>query len=113
MSWQRGDVVVVDFPFVDRFGSKNRPALIVSSSTYHAERPQDSIVAVISTQIQRYNGGTDYLIQDWQAAGLSQPSVLRSTLLTILAARINRKIGTLTSRDLQEFAIRLKRALEL
>jgi len=113
MSYKRGDVVLVDFPFVDRSGSKLRPALIVSSTTYHTERPQDVIVAVISTQIQRYNGSTDYQIQDWKTAGLLQPSVLRSTILTILATRISRKIGNLTDRDLQETSVRLKRALQL
>lgn len=76
MTWHRGDVVIVDFPFVDRFGSKNRPALIVSGSAYHSERPQDVIIAVISTQTQQHKGGTDYLLQDWKAAGLVQPSCL-------------------------------------
>ncbi len=113
MPWQRGDVVIVDFPFVDRFGSKNRPALVVSGSAYHSERPQDVIVAVISTQIQQYKGSTDSPLQDWQSAGLVQPSVLRSTLLTILASRITRKIGTLTAHDLHEAALRLKLALEI
>jgi len=113
MIWQRGDVVVVDFPFVDRYGSKLRPALVLSSPIYHGERPQDAIVAVISTQTQKYNGNTDYLLQDWQAAGLLQPSVLRCTLLTILAARVNRKVGDLSARDLQEVSNRLRLALQL
>lgn len=112
MALQRGDVVLVDFPFVDRTGSKLRPALVVSSAAYHAERPQDTIVAVISTQTQKYNGSTDYLIQDWRAAGLSHPCVLRCTLLTILASRINHKIGTLSKNDLLGAANCFKLALE-
>ncbi|MBI4532259.1 MAG: type II toxin-antitoxin system PemK/MazF family toxin [Candidatus Latescibacteria bacterium] len=111
MAWARGDVVFVDFPFVDRTGSKLRPALVVSSATYQTERPQDVIVAVISTKTQKYNGNTDYLLQDWQQTGLAQPSVVRCTLLTILAVRIIRKVGSLSARDLQAVSQRLKVAL--
>ena len=103
MAWERGDVVLVDFPFVDRHGSKLRPALVVSTLKYHAERPQDVIIAVISTRIRTYKGSTDYLLQDWQSCGLRQPSVVRSTLFTILAARIHRKVGRLTTRDMRAF----------
>lgn len=113
MAWQRGDIVVVDFPFVDRTGSKLRPVLIVSSPIYHADRPQDIILAVISTQTQKHTGNTDYLIQDWQAAGFLQPSVLRCTLLTVLSSRISRKVGSLSQHDLAEASRRLKMALEL
>ncbi|NUO81411.1 type II toxin-antitoxin system PemK/MazF family toxin [candidate division KSB1 bacterium] len=113
MALQRGDIVLVDFPFVDRTGSKLRPALVVSSSIYYTERPQDIIVAVISTQTQRYSGSTDYFIQDWRAAGLSHPCVLRCTLLTILSSRINHKIGTLSKNDLLGASNCLRLALEL
>ena len=113
MTWNCGDVVLVDFPFVDRFGSKLRPALIVSGATYHQERPQDIIVAVISSQVHKYSGHTDYVLTDWQTAGLSQPSVARSTILTILSARITRKIGRLSDADLHQVQLRLKLSLEL
>jgi mRNA interferase MazF len=113
MSWKHGDVVVVDFPFVDRFGSKLRPALVVSGTVYHQERLDDIIVAVISSQIQKYNGKTDYLLKDWQIAGLFQPSVVRSTLLTMLASRVDHKIGSLSSADLREVEQRLKLSLEI
>lgn len=113
LSWKHGDVVLVDFPFVDRFGSKQRPALIVSGTVYHQERTQDIIVAVISSQTQKYNGRTDYILKDWQMAGLFQPSVVRSTLLTILSARIDHKIGSLSSTDLHEVELRLRLSMDL
>lgn len=34
-----GDVILVPFPFTDHSQSKQRPAVIVSSASYHAERP--------------------------------------------------------------------------
>jgi mRNA interferase MazF len=61
-----GDIVTVDFPGVT--GVKRRPALVLSSATYHAARP-DIIVGLITTQTKGL-GVTDYVLQDWQAAGL-------------------------------------------
>lgn len=113
MAFRHGDVVLVDFPFVDREGSKLRPALVVSSEKYHKERPQDVIVAVISSQLQKYNNATDFHLQDWQEAGISNASVVRCTLITILNSRIDRKIGSLSNRDLHEIAKRLRLSLKL
>lgn len=35
-SYKFGDVVLVPFPFTDQSASKKRPAVVVSSSAYHA-----------------------------------------------------------------------------
>lgn len=113
MEFKHGDVVLVDFPFVDRAGSKLRPALVVSSAKYHTERPQDVIVAVMSRQAQKYKGQTDYHLKDWKTAGLLNKSVVRSTLITILKARIDRKVGRLSKRDLQEVSKCFKTSLNL
>lgn len=47
MTFNPGDVVTVDFPGIT--GVKRRPAVILSSTTYHAIRP-DVIVGLITTQ---------------------------------------------------------------
>jgi len=39
----RGDVIIVDFPFSDRTGSKVRPALIVQADEFNA-RLSDTIM---------------------------------------------------------------------
>lgn len=46
MTFNPGDVVTVDFPGVT--GVKRRPAVILSSATYHANRP-DVIVGLITS----------------------------------------------------------------
>lgn len=66
MSFNPSDVVTVDFPGVR--GIKRRPAVIVSSPTYHDNRP-DVIVGLITTQTAGL-GITDYVLQDWEATGL-------------------------------------------
>ena len=73
MTFNPGDVVTVDFPGVT--GVKRRPAVVLSSATYHAVRP-DVIVGLITTQITVL-GVSDYALQDWASAGLRVASIFR------------------------------------
>ena len=45
-SFEFGDVVLVPFPFTDQSTSMKRPAVVVSSAAYNAERPDVIIMAV-------------------------------------------------------------------
>jgi len=103
-----GSVVTVDFPGV--MGMKRRPAAVVSSATYHATRP-DVIFAVVTSQVTSATAPSDYVLQDWSAAGLRQPSAFRSFLVTLPAASIIAVIGQLSDRDWQEVQARLRVAL--
>ena len=43
-----GDVVLVPFPFTDQTTSKKRPAVVVSSDSYHVGRPDLILMAITS-----------------------------------------------------------------
>jgi mRNA interferase MazF len=90
-----GDVVTVDFPGIT--GIKRRPALVLSSATYHETRP-DIIVGLITTQTTRL-GVTDYVLQDWAIAGLRNSSVFRCFIVTLPRSANLAKIGHLSERD--------------
>lgn len=95
MSLNAGDLVKVDFPGIT--GIKRCPAVVLSSATYHAKRP-DVILGLITSQ----NKGldiTDYVLQDWQIAGLRVPSVFRSFLVTLPRSTNLTVIGQLSERD--------------
>ncbi len=92
-----GDVVTVDFPGVT--GIKRRPAIVLSSATYHTARP-DIIVGLITSQTTRI-GVTDYVLQDWQAAGLRVSSVFRCFIVTLPSAANPVLIGHLSELDWQ------------
>ncbi len=99
-----GDVVVVDFPSVP--GGKRRPAVVLSSATYHASRP-DIVVGLITSR----TAATDCLLEDWSAAGLKLPSAFRSFFVTLPATSGARLIGRLSDRDWDEVRQRVKLAL--
>jgi mRNA interferase MazF len=91
-----GDIVAVNFPGVT--GIKRRPAVILSSSVYHAARP-DVIVGLITSQTAAAVGPTDYLLQDWAQAGLRVPSAFRSFLATLPPSTNPVLVGHLSDRD--------------
>ncbi|MFN2456063.1 MAG: type II toxin-antitoxin system PemK/MazF family toxin [Pyrinomonadaceae bacterium] len=103
-----GAVVIVDFPGAT--GIKRRPAIIVSTATYHAARP-DVILGVITSQTAKAIAPTDYLLQDWTVAGLHSPSAFRAFLSTLPATSVISTIGQLSDRDWQEIKARLRIAL--
>jgi mRNA interferase MazF len=107
MSINPGDVVTVDFPGVN--GIKRRPAVVLSSLTYHSLRP-DVIIGLITTQSAGL-GSTDYPLQDWRLAGLRSASIFRSFIVTLPRSTNFIVIGHLTERDWKEVRNCLKIAL--
>ena len=107
MSFHSGDVVTVDFPGVT--GVKRRPAAVLSSATYHSNRP-DVIVGLITSQTKGL-GITDYALQDWQAAGLRVASVFRSFIVTLPRSANLVVIGQLSERDWKGIRACIKLAL--
>jgi mRNA interferase MazF len=104
-----GTVVIAEFQGV--VSTKRRPAVVVSSENYHRERP-DAILAVVTGQISKSNSSTDYVLQDWQAAGLKKPSAVRIFLFTLPQSKIT-EIGKLSERDWSEAKKRLQISLEV
>jgi len=90
-----GDIVTVDFPGVT--GIKRRPAVVVSTNTYHRTRP-DAILGLLTSQVAAATGPTDCVLQDWQTAGLHSPSAFRAFLATLPTTSLT-TIGHLSEQD--------------
>jgi mRNA interferase MazF len=99
----------VTVPFVGAVETKRRPAIVVSSDVYHANRP-DIIVAVLTTNVAAAKGPTDYVLQDWRAPGLRNPSAFRVYLNMVMPFEA-RLIGHLSDRDWQAVRQCLQRAI--
>jgi len=100
-NYKRGDVVLVNFVFSDESGVKRRPALILSTDEYNNRR-QEVVVAAITSNTQRILIG-DYLLTNWQKAGLLYPSVVTGIFRTIKNQMIYRKLGELSDDDMIAF----------
>lgn len=105
---QPGDVVVFLQHGVQV--SKHRPHVVVSSGLYHATRP-DLVLATITTRIPQVPGPLDYVLLDWQPAGLHYASMFRAFLVSVPVAVVRPPIGKLSARDWAEVQARLRIAL--
>jgi len=112
---QRGDIVLVPFPFTDLSTEKLRPAVIV----YVDPQKTDFIIAFISSAVSPGElSETDYLLRqdntDFAQTGLKKASTFRmSKLLTIERSKIIRRLGRVSPAIQKELDIRLRRAIGL
>ncbi|MFQ6015973.1 MAG: type II toxin-antitoxin system PemK/MazF family toxin [Anaerolineae bacterium] len=90
-----GDVVVADFPGIT--GIKRRPALVVSSDTYHSTRP-DVMLGLLTGRVSAATAPTDHRLQDWRSAGLRNPTAFRAFLITLPQEDVIAVIGHLSDR---------------
>jgi mRNA interferase MazF len=90
-----GDVVVGTLP--GAFETKVRPAVVIASSTYLAERP-DVLLGILTTKLPPTLASTDHLLADWRSAGLRAQSCFRAYVLTIHRSDLT-VIGRLSDQD--------------
>lgn len=101
-AFERGDVVLVPFPFTDERTERMRPALVVTSGEYHAGC-DDCIVAMVTSRVEAARRPGDHLVRGWKNAGLLHPSVVRAKLTTISRRLVRRRIGRMPDDDLRAF----------
>ena len=111
-SHQRGDVVLIPFPFTDLTTTKTRPAVVVSSQLYHQVR-SELLLAYVSSQVSKANTQFDYILTEWDVAGLPKPSFVRPKLAAIEPSLIIYHVGHLSADDLSAVDECLRRAMDL
>ena len=105
--YEFGDVVLVPFPFTDQSTVKKRPAVVISSETYHRERP-DVVLMAVTSQPRGSNAFGEVEVKDWKAAGLLKPSVVKPIMATIEQRLVIKRLGRLTDNDRLSLAGALK-----
>ena len=98
MSYAFGDVILVPFPFTDQSTTKQRPAIVISSSRYNTERP-DLILLAVTSQVRPSLAFGEALVADWQTAGLIKPSVFKPVITTIEQALVIKRLGKVSTND--------------
>jgi mRNA interferase MazF len=95
-----GDVVLVPFPFTDQRGLKKRPAVVVSSTAYHAQR-RDLLIMAITSQIRPRPAFGEFTMADWKKAGLLVPSAVKPVVTTIEKGLVLKRLGQLQQVDIR------------
>ena len=106
MRFSFGDVVLVPFPFSDQSTSKQRPATVISSETYHREHADVLLMAITSQA--RPAAATEVTVTRWQEAGLLRPSVINAAITTIEVRLVIKKLGHLANEDRAQLAALLR-----
>jgi mRNA interferase MazF len=117
MSVNRGDVVLVNWPFSSGTGKKPRPALVVQNDHDNA-RLTNTIVVMITSVTRRALEATQLLIDvttpDGALTGLHRDSVVNCVnLFTVEQTKVSRTIGKLSPPLLLQVNACLRAALEL
>ncbi len=90
----KGDIVLIPFPFSDLSGIKNRPALIL------VDGDSDLTVSFITTQL-KWQEDFDVKIEPSRANGIKRTSLIRlSKLVTIDKELVIGKLGNLSREEL-------------
>ncbi|MCC7211132.1 MAG: type II toxin-antitoxin system PemK/MazF family toxin [Candidatus Brocadia sp.] len=110
--YNRGDVVLVPFPFSNQATIKKRPSVIVSSDVYNNTSPDIVIMAITGKTDKTLNVG-ECLIEDWRDAGLLKPSSIKPAVSTIEQGLVIKKLGKLSPKDLFRMENALKEFLDL
>src|SRR4051794_41903781 len=71
-SFEFGEVVLVPFPFTDQTTSKRRPAVVISSDAYNAER-RGLIILALTSRVREPAGIGEALVDGRREAGLVKP----------------------------------------
>ena len=87
-----GDIVSVEFPYLDLQGRKRRPGSVLSGDD------EDLLLARITTRLAREAG--DVSLMQWSEAGLPKASTVRlAKLATVDRRLVLRRIGRIGAAD--------------
>ena len=93
-SYSRNDILLVRYPFTDLSGVKVRPAIVVN-----APHPsQDSFVVPLTSRLAVLQPG-EFILAEWQSAGLNVPSAVKRGIYTIHPSLIAKLVGHLSAKD--------------
>lgn len=97
MTYNFGDVVLVDFPFSSNIGIKKRPAVVISKLEFNKTR-EDIVLLAITSKIDNLATG-EALLKNWKESGLVKPSAFKSVVFTVEKDYVDKSIGKLSSAD--------------
>ncbi len=111
-NYERGNIILVPFPFSDQTTTKKRPSVIISSDNYNKISSDVIIMAITSRAEQAFNIG-ECFIENWKNAGLLKPSTMKPAISTIEKSLVLKKLGKLPPCDLTSMDEVLRKLINL
>ena len=93
-SYSKNEVILVRYPFADLTGTKVRPAVVVSAP--HVS--QDLLIVPLTSRTSGLLAG-EFILGDWQAAGLNVPTTVKRGVYTVHESLISKRVGRLMNTD--------------
>ena len=97
MTCEQWDLALGLFPFVEVARRKPRPVLVLSSAAYNREH--GLVICAMITTASAGRWPSDHAIADLPPTGLRSACVVRLKIMTLPAAIVTRRIGTLAEAD--------------
>jgi len=95
--FEKGEIVLIPFPFTDLSAKKTRPTVVVSTPGF--EKATGNITVAMITSVQ-YATPFDHEIRDWKTANLLAPSWARAKVATLDPALVRYNPGRLSEHDM-------------
>lgn len=112
--YKPGDVILIPFPFTDFSTLKQRPALVISSSTFN-ESQSDIIVAAITSHIIAPLRNGEFLIPEHEKdkSGLLGKSIIKLGKIVTIDKRLVRKsLGNLSNKTTKTIVSEIHKILD-
>jgi mRNA interferase MazF len=111
VTFERFWVVIVPFPFTDSAAARRRPAVVISAPEELGRGVGHSVLAMV-TSAANPSWPLDVPIEDLEAAGLPQASVVRMKLFTLDDRLVLRVAGQLAPSDCESVERSLARLFQ-
>ena len=107
-NYSKNEVVLVRYPFSDLTNTKVRPAVVVSAP----HRSQDILIVPLTSRTTAPRAG-EFVLAEWQRAGLNVKTVAKRGIFTIDQKLVLKSIGFLLQRDAEKLENSLREWLDL
>jgi mRNA interferase MazF len=100
ISYKRGDIVLVSFPFTDLTSAKRRPALVVSPDIFNGLN-EDLILLAVTSQLNSFSYSISVLPGDCEEGALPKESMVKLTkVFTLSSALVVKRLCRLGDRQM-------------
>jgi mRNA interferase MazF len=107
-TFSKNEIVLVRYPFSDLSTTKVRPAVVFT----RLGKSPDYVIVPLTSKSGRLSAG-EFILADWQSAGLNLPSAVKQGLYTIHSSLILRSVGRLSAEDARQIEQSVRQWLDL